>query len=384
MSLESDEKSVLEVLREAKISLGSSNPQMFFKSMIDNFNSDLSDFGEDSNNESADFDLSTQAATGPMIHRRGPLGGAPSVTLAASIENISALLDEQHDRGTSRRTRARTGGKPPARGGVNVRSAAPSSSGNVNRADTENENESDSDNYETNGDNDDTPSLSLPDSFDSPHAPLNMPGLAGFPGIATLGDMGSLGGKTEALNILERIKAMNQFRAQRDQTVTYLRTFKDLEANLRGEITKLKSLIEDRNYMFQNLLLSDSKFRELRLKRADELSTHDLACVRATELLMPLRDELEMSRRKTEQLLKDQTVIQASEAQLRVELARERKLAEVAAESHTMEYTSLDQRCRRLSALLDSESNGRRAAEDKANHHDVVVEENKKLITEVC
>ena len=37
---------LLDVAREAQVSLGASNPQLFFKSMIDNFSSDFSDSGE--------------------------------------------------------------------------------------------------------------------------------------------------------------------------------------------------------------------------------------------------------------------------------------------------------------------------------------------------
>jgi hypothetical protein len=110
---------------------------------------------------------------------------------------------------------------------------------------------------------------------------------------------------------------------------------------------------------------------------------HRAVVRRATELIIPVRDELEVCRKRQEQLVLEHSAVQASEAQLRLELVRERKLAEVSSESHKLEHNSIEQRCRRLSSLLELESNARRLAEDKANRHDEVMEDNRKLVTEV-
>ena len=121
----------------------------------------------------------------------------------------------------------------------------------------------------------------------------------------------------------------------------------------------------------------------MRLKRADELTTFELACVRSMEALLPINEALELTRHELQHVQHQLQSTQGSEAQLRLELTRERRLAEVAAESNKLEYTSLDQRCKRATSLLEAESAARRLCEDKAAMHDKLVDENKKLINEV-
>jgi hypothetical protein len=224
MSQETKERNVLEVLREAQISIGGSNPQLFFKSMIDNFNSDISDFGEDSN-ESAEFDWSQ----GPITHKRDR--GIAGETLTASIENISVLLSD--------RVQIETGiNAVKAEGRVRTTAAGTASHQTLY----------DDSGYSDDKDSDETPTLSLPDSFE---AGIGLPGWV--PGTA-INSEATVTNNLGTANILERIKVLNQVRAQRDQTVTYLKSFKELENSLRAEIARLKLLVEDRNHIFQNLV----------------------------------------------------------------------------------------------------------------------------------
>lgn len=119
------------------------------------------------------------------------------------------------------------------------------------------------------------------------------------------------------------------------------------------------------------------------MKRADELTTYELACVRAMEAILPVNETLESVRHELEHTVQQLRGAQASEAQLRLEVARERRLSEVSAESHKLEYSTLDQRCRRLTGLLEAETAARRIVEDKAAMHDKLLEENQALISQV-
>ncbi len=74
---------------------------------------------------------------------------------------------------------------------------------------------------------------------------------------------------------------------------------------------------------------------------------------------------------------------QANAQALSLELIREKRLAEVAKDGHQIEWTAQEQRCKRLTALLEAESTARRECENKALQFDRVSLENSNLQKEV-
>ena len=211
------------------ISVGASNPRLFFRSMIENFNSDLSEFGD----ESAEFEFS--------IDRVSTEEFLPNFD--GSIENISAASTTGF-RPQKYKRRARN-----ARHGITKENA-----GSNGPIEIDNDESESVDDVVTKDIDDDTPSLSLPESFDVS---------GGFPIPRTiLGQMQMPPDSSNgaALHILDRIKQINVVKEQREQTLQYLRSFKDLEGKLRGEIASLKALVDDRNFTFQNLVKLDIIF----------------------------------------------------------------------------------------------------------------------------
>lgn len=99
-----------------------------------------------------------------------------------------------------------------------------------------------------------------------------------------------------ANQLMERIKSVSQARLQREATLEVINGLKRSEELLKLEVLKLRSLMDDRNRTFQSLvivmivpilnyvvyvqLISESRFQELQSRRADELTTFELACVR--------------------------------------------------------------------------------------------------------
>jgi Skp family chaperone for outer membrane proteins len=98
---------------------------------------------------------------------------------------------------------------------------------------------------------------------------------------------------------------------------------------------------------------------------------------------LPLKAELESTRKALEECRHELSAQQSNCQALTLELTRERKLADITAEGHTLEFNSLDQRCRRLVSLLEQETQARRTFEDKAALYDAAIMDNKGLNKEV-
>jgi progesterone-induced-blocking factor 1 len=155
------------------------------------------------------------------------------------------------------------------------------------------------------------------------------------------------------------------------------------EVQLRAELSRLTQLLSDRKRMFKDLTISDALFQELQLRPEGELSLHELACLRAQEYAIPIKKDLESTRRDLQETSAHLGDSRATVESLQLELERHRKLSEAALESERLEKIALEERYQRTLRLLEAESALRRQYEDKARKHDEAVEACAKMTVEM-
>ncbi len=237
---EKDDQIILDVATEAKISFGSSNPRIFLKSMMENLSHDFSD------NEIE-------------------IGGDESITTEGLEGNTSSVMPTWGNLGNEKRGKRHELGRERSK---------------VNKDNSVSfvlsENFSSFSHERLNDSTCDTPSLSLPDSFDEDF-PRRLASTSNvFPSTSSREDRGSripllpldfnvgVGrassshssrGKDSALALLERIKGISQAKVDRESQAAFLRTVKENEEKVTLEVARLKELLNDRNYTFQNLVL---------------------------------------------------------------------------------------------------------------------------------
>ena len=136
------------------------------------------------------------------------------------------------------------------------------------------------------------------------------------------------------------------------------------------EVSRLQSLLTERNEKFRDLNISENLYNDLRLRPESDLSLFELAQLKSHEFTVTSRREVEKLRRNLQDTANELISQQARAEENESRLNRISKKAGLDADSAKMEVSALEERCARLSLRLKDETVLRQEGEDKAQQFD--------------
>ena len=132
------------------------------------------------------------------------------------------------------------------------------------------------------------------------------------------------------------------------------------------QVSRLQSLLIERNEKFRDLSISENLYNELRLRPESDLSLYELAQMKTYEFTITAKRETEKMRRKLQDTANELMSTQARADEATAQLSRQTKKMLLEADSAKMEASVLEERCARLTLRLKDETSLRQEGEEKS------------------
>jgi len=145
----------------------------------------------------------------------------------------------------------------------------------------------------------------------------------------------------------------------------------DYDTRSRGgasykDVSRLHSLLVERNDKFRDLSISENLYNELRLRPESDLSLFELAQLKTHEFTVSTRREVEKLRRNLQDTASELISTQVRADEATAQLSRQTKKMLLDADSAKLETATLEERCARLTLRLKDETAMRQEGEEKS------------------